>query len=39
MWTSGGEGEGGPIPFDERYGFVREDDAHDDEVMLRLDLA
>ena len=34
-----GRGEGGPIPFYERYGFVRTGEAHDDEVMLRLDLA
>jgi diamine N-acetyltransferase len=39
MWTSAGEGEGGPIPFYERYGFVRTGEVHDDEVMLRLDLA
>ena len=43
MWTSAGEGEGSPIPFYERYGFVR-DSVHDDddgsrEIMLRLDLA
>ena len=43
MWTSTGEGEGNPIPFYERYGFVRdgvhEDDDGSREVMLRLDLA
>ena len=38
MWTSGGEGDGGPIPFYERYGFIREGGPHGDEVMLRLDL-
>jgi diamine N-acetyltransferase len=38
MYTSAGEGEGGPIPFYERYGFVREGDEHEGEVMLRLDL-
>ena len=45
MWTSAGEGEGSPIPFYERYGFVR-DGVHEDddddgsrEIMLRLDLA
>ncbi len=43
MWTSTGEGEGSPIPFYERYGFVRdgvhEDDDGSREIMLRLDLA
>ena len=43
MWTSAGEGEGSPIPFYERYGFVRdgvnEDDDRSREIMLRLDLA
>jgi diamine N-acetyltransferase len=43
MWTSAGEGEGSPIPFYERYGFVRdgvnEDDDGSREIMLRLDLA
>jgi diamine N-acetyltransferase len=43
MWTSAGEGEGSPIPFYERYGFVRdgvnEDDSGGREIMLRLDLA
>ena len=43
MWTSAGEGEGSPIPFYERYGFVRdgvhEDDDGSGEIMLRLDLA
>jgi diamine N-acetyltransferase len=42
MWTSAGEGEGGPIPFYERYGFVRdgvqEEDDGSREIMLRLDL-
>jgi diamine N-acetyltransferase len=39
MWTSAGEGDGGPIPFYERYGFVRTGDVvFDDEVLLRLDL-
>jgi diamine N-acetyltransferase len=36
--TSAGEGDGGPIPFYERYGFVRTGEVHDGEVMLRLDL-
>jgi diamine N-acetyltransferase len=43
MSTSAGEGEGSPIPFYERYGFVRdgvhEDDDGSREIMLRLDLA
>jgi GNAT superfamily N-acetyltransferase len=40
MWTSAGQGEGGPIPFYERYGFERTGDImFDDEVLLRLDLA
>jgi diamine N-acetyltransferase len=43
MWTSAGEGQGSPIPFYERYGFVRdgvqEDDDGSREIMLRLDLA
>jgi len=39
MWTTAGEGDGGPIPFYERYGFVRTGDmVFDDEVLLRLDL-
>jgi diamine N-acetyltransferase len=39
MWTSAGEGEGSPIPFYERYGFVRTGDIiFDNEVLLRLDL-
>jgi diamine N-acetyltransferase len=42
IWTSAGEGEGSPVPFYERYGFVR-DGVHEDgdgsrEIMLRLDL-
>ncbi|HUF01309.1 MAG TPA: GNAT family N-acetyltransferase [Gaiellaceae bacterium] len=39
MWTSAGQGEGSPIPFYERYGFVRTGDiVFDDEPLLRLDL-
>jgi GNAT superfamily N-acetyltransferase len=39
MWTSSGEGEGSPLPFYERYGFVRTGDiVFDGEVLLRLDL-
>jgi GNAT superfamily N-acetyltransferase len=37
--TSAGEGEGSPIPFYERYGFVRTGDiVFDGEVLLRLRL-
>jgi diamine N-acetyltransferase len=37
--TSAGQGEGSPIPFYERYGFVRTGDiVFDDEVLLRLSL-
>ena len=40
MWTTAGEGVGSPIPFYERYGFVRTGDiVFDDEVLLRLDLS
>ena len=40
MWTSAGEGEGSPIPFYERYGFVRTGEPvfEQREVLLRLDL-
>ena len=39
MWTSAGQGDGSPIPFYERYGFVRTGEiVFDDEVLLRLDL-
>jgi diamine N-acetyltransferase len=39
MWTSAGPGDGSPIPFYERYGFVRTGEiVFDDEVLLRLDL-
>jgi diamine N-acetyltransferase len=38
MWTSATEGEGGPLPFYERYGFVRQGRTSWGEVMLRLDL-
>ena len=38
MWTSAGEGDGSPIPFYERYGFVRQGRTSWGEVMLRLDL-
>ena len=39
MWTSAGQGDGSPIPFYERYGFVRTGEVvFDDEVLLRLEL-
>ena len=39
MWTSAGQGDGSPIPFYERYGFVRTGVVFEDEVLLRLELA
>jgi diamine N-acetyltransferase len=40
MWTSCGEGEGGPLGFYERYGFTQTGDrVFDDEILLRLDIA
>jgi hypothetical protein len=39
LTTSAGQGDGSPIPFYERYGFVRTGDVvFDDEVLLRLGL-
>ena len=39
MSTSAGEGDGGPIPFYEGYGFVRTGElVFDGEILLRLDL-
>lgn len=38
MWTSAGEGDGGPIPFYERFGFVRTGEVHGEEAILRLEL-
>jgi diamine N-acetyltransferase len=38
MWTSASEGRGGPIPFYERHGFIRQGKTSWGEVMLRLDL-
>jgi diamine N-acetyltransferase len=38
MWTSATEADNGPIPFYERYGFVRQGNTSWNEVMLRLDL-
>jgi len=38
MWTSATEGEGGPLPFYERCGFVRQGKTSWGETMLRLDL-
>jgi len=37
--VSAGEGDGSPIAFYERHGFVRTGDLLDDEVVLRLDLS
>jgi diamine N-acetyltransferase len=39
MWTSAGQGDASPIPFYERYGFVRAGVVFEDEVLLRLELA
>jgi diamine N-acetyltransferase len=41
MWTSAGEGDGSPIPFYERYGFVRTGEVvfEQREQLLRLDLS
>jgi diamine N-acetyltransferase len=39
MFTSAGQGEGSPIPFYERYGFVRTGEEHEGEVMLRLEIS
>ena len=36
--TSAGQGDGSPIPFYERYGFLPTGEMVDDEVLLRLDL-
>ena len=39
MWTSCGEGEGGPLRFYERYGFEQTGDrVFDNEILLRLSL-
>jgi diamine N-acetyltransferase len=39
LWTSAVPGDGSPIPFYERYGFVVTDRIVEDELVLRLDLA
>ena len=39
MTTSAVPGEGSPVTFYERYGFVRTGELHDGEVMLKLVLA
>jgi diamine N-acetyltransferase len=36
IWTSAAPGEGGPIPFYERYGFEQTGEPWGDEVKLRL---
>jgi diamine N-acetyltransferase len=39
LWTSCGEGEGGPLGFYERYGFTQTGDrVFDNEILLRLSL-
>jgi len=39
LWTSAGQGDGSPIPFYERYGFVHTGEiVFDNEVLLRLDI-
>jgi diamine N-acetyltransferase len=39
LWTSCGEGEGGPLGFYERYGFRQTGErVFDDEILLRLEL-
>jgi len=38
LTTSAGQGDGSPISFYERYGFVRTGEVRDDEVVLRLEL-
>lgn len=40
LWTSCGDGEGGPLGFYERYGFTQTGErVFDDEILLRLELA
>jgi diamine N-acetyltransferase len=39
LWTSAVPGDGSPLPFYERYGFVATGRIVEDEVELRLDLA
>ena len=40
VWTSCGEGDGGPLGFYERYGFRQTGErVFDDEILLRLDVA
>ena len=38
MWTSASEGDGSPVGFYERYGFVRQGTTSWGEVMFRFDL-
>jgi diamine N-acetyltransferase len=39
IWTSAGDGEGSPLAFYEKYGFVQTGDrVFDNEIFLRLDL-
>jgi hypothetical protein len=40
VWTSCGQGDGGPLGFYERYGFRQTGDrVFDDEILLRLGIA
>jgi diamine N-acetyltransferase len=40
VWTSCGEGDGGPLGFYERYGFEQTGDrVFDDEILLRLEIS
>ena len=39
LTTSAGQGEGSPITFYERYGFVRTGELYGNEIMLRLEIA
>jgi diamine N-acetyltransferase len=40
LWTSCGEGDGGPLGFYERYGFRQAGErVFDDEILLRLEIA
>jgi diamine N-acetyltransferase len=39
MWTSCGQGAGGPLGFYERYGFEQTGErVFDDEILLRLEI-
>jgi diamine N-acetyltransferase len=38
LWTSAVPGEGSPLAFYERYGFIRTGELHGDEILLRLEI-